>query len=63
MADEQKPMPQWIKNLTAPESTKQYLYERWLAGEISDKAPAQDWGVITDIADAIRKLTFKIKDS
>ena len=59
MADEQKPMPQWIKNLTAPESTKQYLYERWLAGEISDKAPAQDWGVITDIADAIRKLTFK----
>jgi hypothetical protein len=59
MADEQKPMPQWIKNLTAPESTKQYLYERWLAGEISDKAPAQDWGVITDIADAIRKITFK----
>jgi len=59
MAEEQKPMPQWIKNLTAPESTKQYLYERWLAGEISDKAPAQDWGVITDIADAIRKLTFK----
>ena len=59
MADEQKPMPQWIKNLTAPESTKQYLYERWLAGEISDKAPAQDWGIITDIADAIRKLTFK----
>ena len=56
---EQKPMPQWIKNLTAPESTKQYLYERWLAGEISDKAPAQDWGVITDIADAIRKMTFK----
>lgn len=59
MADEQKPMPQWIKNLTAPESTKQYLYERWLAGEISDKAPTQDWGVITDIADAIRKITFK----
>ena len=59
MAEEQKPMPQWIKNLTAPESTKQYLYERWLAGEISDKAPAQDWGVITDIADAIRKITFK----
>ena len=56
---EKKPMPQWIKNLTAPESTKQYLYERWLAGEISDKAPAQDWGVITDIADAIRKMTFK----
>jgi len=59
MADEQKPMPQWIKNLTAPKATKQYLYERWLAGEISDKAPAQDWGVITDIADAIRKITFK----
>jgi hypothetical protein len=59
MAEEQKPMPEWIKNLTAPESTKQYLYERWLAGEISDKAPAQDWGVITDIADAIRKITFK----
>jgi len=59
MAEQKKPMPQWIKNLTAPESTKQYLYERWLAGEISDKAPAQDWGVITDIADAIRKMTFK----
>jgi hypothetical protein len=59
MAEDPKPMPQWIKNLTAPKATKQYLYERWLAGEISDKAPAQDWGVITDIADAIRKITFK----
>lgn len=59
MAEEQKPMPQWIKNLVAPATTKQYLYERWLAGEIADKAPAEDWGVITDIADAIRKATFK----
>jgi hypothetical protein len=50
MAEEQKPMPQWIKNLTVPDSTKQYLYNRWLNGEISEKTPPQDWGVITDVA-------------
>lgn len=59
MADEQKPMPQWIKQSRLPESTKQYFYELWLNGDISPKAPAQDWGAITDIADAIRKITFK----
>lgn len=59
MADEKKPMPQWLKQSYLAESTKQYLYELWLNGDISPKAPAQDWGAITDIADAIRKLTFK----
>jgi hypothetical protein len=49
MAEEQKPMPQWIKNLTVPDSTKQYLYNRWLNGEISEKTPPQDWGAITDV--------------
>ena len=47
---EKKPMPEWIKNLTVPDSTKQYLYNRWLNGEISEKTPPQDWGVITDVA-------------
>lgn len=59
MADEKKPMPQWIKQSRLAKSTKQYFYELWLNGDISPKAPAQDWGAITDIADAIRKITFK----
>jgi len=59
MANEQEPMPIWIKQTRLPESTKQYFYELWLNGDISPKAPAQDWAAITDIADAIRKLTFK----
>jgi hypothetical protein len=46
---EQKPMPEWIKNLIVPDSTKQYLYNRWLNGEISEKTPPQDWGAITDV--------------
>jgi hypothetical protein len=48
---EQKPMPEWIKNLTVPASTKQYLYNRWLNGEISEKTPPQDWGAITDVVE------------
>lgn len=59
MADDKKPMPQWIKNSLLPESTKQYLYEQWLNGTLDTKAPPQDWGLITDVAEAIRKLTFK----
>ncbi len=59
MADDKKPMPYWIKNSLHPESTKQYFYELWLNGDISPKAPPQDWGLITDVAEAIRKLTFK----
>lgn len=59
MADDKKPMPQWIKNSRLPESTKQYLYEQWLNGTLDPKAPPQDWGLITDVAEAIRKLTFK----
>ena len=47
---EQKPMPEWIKNLTVPASTKEFLYQRWLNGDISEKTPPQDWGVITDAA-------------
>jgi hypothetical protein len=46
---EQKPMPEWIKNLIVPDSTKQYLYNRWLNGEISEKTSPQDWGAITDV--------------
>jgi hypothetical protein len=48
---EQKPMPEWIKNLIVPDSTKQYLYNRWLNGEISEKTPPQDWGAITDVVE------------
>lgn len=60
MADEQKPMPQWIKNYTwMTESTKQYFYERWLAGDISPKAPAQDWAAITDLIEFFKKIKFK----
>lgn len=59
MADDKKPMPQWIKNSRLPESTKQYLYEQWLNGTLDPKAPPQDWGLITDVAEAIRKLTFR----
>ena len=59
MADDEKPMPLWIKTSRLPESTKQYFYELWLNGDISPKAPPQDWGLITDVAEAIRKLTFK----
>lgn len=59
MADEQKPMPEWIKNLVVPAKTKQYLYERWLAGDISPKAPAQDWGAITDLIEFFKKIKFK----
>jgi len=59
MAEEQKPMPEWIKNLVVPAKTKQYLYERWLSGDISPKAPAQDWGVITDLIEFFKKIKFK----
>lgn len=59
MADEQKPMPEWIKNLVVPAKTKQYLYERWLAGDILPKAPAQDWGAITDLIEFFKKIKFK----
>lgn len=59
MADEQKPMPEWIKNLVVPAKTKEYLYERWLAGDISPKAPAQDWGAITDLIEFFKKIKFK----
>jgi hypothetical protein len=59
MADEQKPMPQWIKNLTVPDRTKQYLYERWLNGDISPKSPPQDWGAITDLIEFFKKIKFK----
>jgi hypothetical protein len=56
---EQKPMPQWIKNLTVPASTKQYLYERWLNGDIAPKSPSQDWGAITDLVEFFKKIKFK----
>jgi hypothetical protein len=59
MAEEQKPMPQWIKNLTVPDRTKQYLYERWLNGDISPKSPPQDWGAITDLIEFFKKIKFK----
>jgi hypothetical protein len=59
MAEEQKPMPQWIKNLTVPDSTKQYLYNRWLNGEISEKTPPQDWGAITDVIEVFKKINHK----
>lgn len=59
MAEEQKPMPEWIKNLVVPAKTKQYLYERWLAGDISPKVPAQDWGAITDLIEFFKKIKFK----
>ena len=55
---EQKPMPEWIKNLTVPASTKQYLYERWLNGDIAPKSPPQDWGVITDVIELFKKIKF-----
>jgi hypothetical protein len=56
---EQKPMPEWIKNLTVPASTKQYLYERWLNGDIAPKSPPQDWGAITDLIEFFKKIKFK----
>jgi hypothetical protein len=56
---EQKPMPEWIKNLTVPASTKQYLYERWLNGDIAPKSPSQDWGAITDLIEFFKKIKFK----
>ena len=56
---EQKPMPEWIKNLTVPASTKQYLYERWLNGDIAPKSPSQDWGAITDLVEFFKKIKFK----
>ena len=56
---EKKPMPEWIKNLTVPDSTKQYLYERWLNGDISPKSPPQDWGAITDLIEFFKKIKFK----
>jgi hypothetical protein len=56
---EQKPMPEWIKNLTVPASTKQYLYERWLNGDIAPKSPPQDWGAITDLIELFKKIKFK----
>jgi hypothetical protein len=59
MAEEQKPMPQWIKNLTVPDRTKQYLYERWLNGDISPKSPPQDWGAITNLIEFFKKIKFK----
>jgi hypothetical protein len=59
MAEEQKPMPEWIKNLTVPDRTKQYLYERWLNGDISPKSPPQDWGAITDLIEFFKKIKFK----
>lgn len=59
MANEQEPMPQWIKQTLLPKSTKQYFYERWLAGDISPKAPAQDWAAITDLIEFFKKIKFK----
>jgi hypothetical protein len=52
-------MPEWIKNLTVPASTKQYLYERWLNGDIAPKSPPQDWGAITDLIEFFKKIKFK----
>lgn len=53
------PMPQWIKSMLVPAATKEYLYERWLAGDIAPEAAPVDWGMFTDIADVIRHLTVK----
>jgi len=55
---EQKPMPEWIKNLTVPASTKEFLYKRWLNGDIAPKSPPQDWGVITDVIELFKKIKF-----
>lgn len=59
MADEQKPMPEWIKDMLVAPYIKQYFYERWLNGDISPKAPAQDWGAITDVVEFFKKIKFK----
>ena len=59
MADEQKPMPQFIKDMLVAPYIKQYFYERWLNGDISPKAPAQDWGAITDVVEFFKKIKFK----
>jgi hypothetical protein len=57
---EQKPMPEWIKNLRwASESTKEFFYQRWLNGDISPKSPPQDWGAITDLIEFFKKIKFK----
>jgi hypothetical protein len=58
MAEQKKPMPQWIKNLIVPDSTKELLYQRWLNGDIAPKSPPQDWGVITDVIELFKKIKF-----
>ena len=59
MADKQKPMPEFIKDMLVAPYIKQYFYERWLNGDISPKAPAQDWGAITDVVEFFKKIKFK----
>lgn len=60
MADDKKPMPEWIKNLRwADKSTKEFFYQRWLNGDISPKSPPQDWGAITDLIEFFKKIKFK----
>ena len=52
-------IPRWLQELNLPAPTKKYLTEQWLAGNFQIVDAPQDWGLITDIYDVLKQVSFK----
>lgn len=52
-------IPRWLQELNLPAPTKKYLTEQWLAGNFQIVDAPQDWGLITDIYDFLKHVSFK----
>lgn len=53
--DPNDPRPIWIQVLNIPEATKDYLYQEYLTGRITEETAPVDWGLFSDFADLYRK--------